>query len=314
MSSWGVICTTNAPTRDVLNFCAHHLELGAQRLYIYLDGDFPETFKALKAHGKIRPVTCDQAWWEKRKGRPAKHQVRQVLNARHACNRRADVQWLTHIDVDEFLLPARPLSQQLEEMPVTALCGRIRPVEALAPVDENDRKLRYFKAMHSELEARLAATERVFPGFGPYLSGGFLSHVAGKVIFRTGIGMKVKIHNCFLDDEQNPGEVEMPETELAHAHAESWEDWRARFDYRLESGSYRPDLGPPPGRRKAGINMHTLFRELLESEGEAGLRRFHDEICVAAPPLLDRLREEGLLREVELDLDRKRARHFPEHA
>ena len=313
MRSWGIICTTNAPTREVLNFCAHHLEIGAHRIYIYLDGEDEATFNALKSHGKIRPVTCDAAWWEKRKGRPEKHQVRQVLNARHACNRRADVDWLTHIDVDEFLLPSRPLGAQLEEMPVTALCGRIRPIEALAPAGEAEKTIS-FKAMHTDLEKRLEATDRVFPTFGPYLSGGFLSHVAGKVIFRTGIGMKVKIHNCFLDDAENPGEVEMTETDLAHLHAESWEDWRARFDYRLARGSYRPELGPPPGRRKGGINLHVLLRELHETEGDAGLKRFYEETCLATPALTRRLEAEGLLRRVDLDLDAKRARHFPGHA
>ena len=135
MSSWGLICTTNAPTLDVLNFCAHHLDIGAERLFVYLDAPNDLTFQILKAHPKIRPVTCEDGWWQKRKGRPAKHQVRQVLNARHACNRRADVDWLTHIDVDEFLLPARPLTEILDEMPVHSLCGRIRPIEALAPAD-----------------------------------------------------------------------------------------------------------------------------------------------------------------------------------
>lgn len=313
MSSWGVICTTNADTQDVLNFCAHHLDIGAERLFIYLDAPNDRTLAALKAHPKIRPVLCDDAWWAKRKGRPAKHQVRQVLNARHACNRRADVEWLTHIDVDEFLLPERPMHRVLDDMPVTALCGRIRPIEALAPEDDAE-EIRYFKAMHVDLEERLAASDRVFPKFGPYLSGGFLSHVAGKMVFRAGIGMKVKIHNCFLDDDDNPGEVAMPEVSLAHLHAESWQEWRKRFDYRLAKGSYRPDLGPPPGRRKGGVNMHQLFNELIASEGEDGLRSFYLEVCAATEALRSRLQAEGLLREVSLDLDAKRGRHFPDFA
>ena len=89
------------------------------------------------------------------------------------------MEWLTHIDVDEFLRPARPMGDILAEMSVTSLCGRIRPIEALAPPDGGN--ISVFKAMHVELEARLASSDRVFPRFGPYRSGGFLSHVAGKL-------------------------------------------------------------------------------------------------------------------------------------
>lgn len=312
-ASWGVISTIKAPKQAVLNFCAHHLEMGADRLYIYLDEPDQDTFKSLKSHPKIRPVQCDAEWWAKRKSRPDKHQARQFLNARHACNRRADVDWLTHIDCDEFLLSDQAVSEVLEAMPLSALCGRIRPIEALADDPQNPTQPdTCFKAFHLPLKERNAATDAIFPEFGPYLSGGFLSHVAGKMFFRAGIGMKVKIHNAYLDDDENPGLVEMPDLSLAHLHAESWEAWRAQFDYRLDRGSYRAALGPPPGRVKSGLNMHQMFHALIDSDGEDGLRRFHQEVCVATPELQARLADHGLLRRVNLELDRKRAAHFPD--
>lgn len=314
-ASWGVIATIKAPTEDVLAFCAHHLELGAHRLYIYLDDGNARTFEALRKHPKIKPVICDDDWWAKRRGRPEKHQSRQFLNARHACNRRAEVDWLTHIDVDEFLMPdgGRSVGDILETLPLACLCARMRPAEALAEDPEHPTAPETcFKTFHLDQRARQAAAERVFPTFGRHLSGGFLSHVAGKLFFRAGIGMKVKIHNVWLDDDENPGQVELPEIALLHMHAESWEHWRGRFDYRMRMGSYRPGLQPPVGRGRGGLPPHELFTTILESEGEAGLRAFHDEVCRASPALLARLDAEGLLRRHALALGELRLRHFPE--
>ena len=134
---WGVVATIKAPVRDILDFCAHHIDIGAHRLFIYLDDNNEEAYRILSDHPKVRPTLTDDAYW-KRLGmkRRAKHQSRQFENARHAYGRAHDVDWLTHIDVDEFLWPlGRPLNAQLADLPSECLCTRIRPVEALAGAD-----------------------------------------------------------------------------------------------------------------------------------------------------------------------------------
>ena len=37
---WAVVSTIKAPTKDILNFAAHYLDLGATDLYLFLD--FPD--------------------------------------------------------------------------------------------------------------------------------------------------------------------------------------------------------------------------------------------------------------------------------
>lgn len=309
---WGVVATIKAPVDEILDFCAHHLDIGAHRLFIYLDDDNRDAYRLLSDHPKIRPTLTDDTYW-KRLGmkRRKKHQSRQFENARHAYGRAGDVDWLTHIDVDELLWPlVRSLADQLGDLPPDCLCARIRPVEALAGGDPD---LTHFKGYSVKQPKRRDETARIYPTYGAHLNGGFLSHVAGKMIYRTGIeGLKVQIHNVFVGEQMNPGQQELTGTQLLHLHAKSWEDFIAAFHYRLQKGSYRSELKPNMPREEGGLNLHELFSMIHDEEGEAGLRAFYDEVCTADPALLDRLGAHGHLYGHDLRLSDKRARHFPD--
>ena len=309
---WGIVSTVKAPLEQILDFAAWHLELGAHRLFLYLDDPDPKTTALLGVHPKIRVTACDAAYWAKKPQRPDKHQARQSLNARDAFSRKTQVDWLAHIDVDELLCPATPLAEQLATLPAGCGVARVRPVEALAPGSGTAQGETAFKAFHLDQKARQAAAERCFPTYGRYLSGGFLSHVAGKLIFRTTLRQpQIRIHNIIVGDVQNPGEQPLPGTELLHLHAKSWEDWQRTYRFRLDRGSYRAELNPQVRTGAETPNLHDLFGQIEAKEGEPGLRAFYSEVCTASAPLCQRLQDEGLLRRIRLDLAAKRQKHFP---
>lgn len=301
--TWGLVSTILAPAEDILRFAAHHLDHGAHRLYIYLDAENEAAYSALKSHPKIRVQTCDAAYWKRQGTRPEKHQVRQVANATHAYRRRAEVDWLVHMDVDEFLIPDSNIAETLGALPADTLSARVRPMERLAGGSDA------YKAFIPPGPDRAATVDRLYPTFGRYLTGGFLSHVAGKLFVRSGLpDVTFKIHNAFRHDQQLPKAHELGTISLAHVHATSWEGWLHQYRYRLEKGSYRAELKPAD---KNGPTLHDFFRTLEASEGEAGLRAFYDEVIGDSPALRARLEAERLLRIAPLALDLSVARHFP---
>lgn len=306
-TKWGIVATVKAPTRDILTFCAYHLRAGAHRMYIYLDDPDSDAVEALKAHRRIRPTLCTRGYWRKEAGgRPEKHQVRQTKNATRAYHRRDEVDWLIHIDVDEFLVSDTPIADILAALPSDVLCARARPMEALA----GDPTA--FKAHIYARDGRDSKVEQIYPTFGAYVKGGFLSHVAGKLFVRLGKpGLKLRIHNCFVDGVENPAQIELSEIDLAHLHAKSWDDWLRAYRYRLAKGSYRPDLGPNRSRKTGGVTMHELLTEIEAEAGEAGLRAFYDEMCTASPELLQRLSDVGGLKRADLQLEAALAAEFP---
>lgn len=305
---WGITSTILAPARDILSFAAYHLEAGAHRLYIYLDAPNPQAFDHLDAHPKIRVITCDAKYWKQRKrDRPDTHQVRQTANATHAYNRRAEVDWLIHMDADEYLVAARPIADILAERPPDPPATRVRPMEQLSGSPDS------FKAFVPNGPDRMRIIADLYPTYGAYLKGGFLSHLAGKVFVRTGLEkIHVRIHNVFQDGKMLACHDRQEGIDLAHAHAKSWEDWIAAYRYRVTKGSYRPELGPNKPYEKGGLSMHDLFQMIEGESGEDGLRAFFDEVCADTPALRQRLTAQGLLREARLDLALHLRKHFPD--
>lgn len=309
-TTWGLVSTIKAPADEILNFAAHHLDLGAHHLHIFLDEDCPPARKALRSHPRCTVTVTDDAYWAKRRRpRPGAHQLRQTFNATRAYRRQPGVDWLGHIDVDEFLSPATPLARQLGALPANARTARMRPIEALAPAGEGTDAT-WFKACHPRQSPRNAQTAEIYPTFGALLNGGFLSHVAGKIFVRTGQkGVSLRIHNAFDTDGPIENLHDLPQTHLCHLHAPGWKEWQRAYRYRLEHGSYREGL---KGAGSVPMTMNALFHAIEAEGGEDALRLFFDEVCTATPALRARLEAHGLLHRVALDLDAKRARHFPD--
>jgi hypothetical protein len=307
MTTWGVSATIKTPAPEILHWAAYHIEAGAHRVHIYLDDDNPAAFNALKEHPKVRVTMCDEAYWLKRKGaRPPTHQVRQTANATHAYRRNPDVDWLIHIDVDEFLVAQARVADILSALPHDMVTARIRPMEQLSGAPS------LFKAFLPNGPARARIVAELYPTYGAYLKGGFLSHLAGKVFVRTGLDkVHVRIHNVFQAGEMIPTAEQQQGIDLAHAHAKTWDDWIAAYRYRLTKGSYRAELGPNKPYDKGGLSMHDLFAMIEAESGEAGLRAFFDEVCADTPDLRARLQKHGALRSANLALNAPIDTYFP---
>lgn len=314
MSSWGVVSTIKASSEDILNFVAHHLELGAKHLWIYLDDDAPEAMTELKAHPLVSATRTRKKYWLEGLGkRPPMHQHRQTFNAEHAYARSGnEIEWLAHIDVDEFLFSNNEINSILDTLPDTCVVGRVRPCEALAKPSgtEFQSDIHHFKAFVPNWKHKRDVVADIYPNFGEHLKGGFVSHVAGKMFIRTGVpNLQIRIHNVFQGEDGNPGQVELTDVELLHFHTTSWKHWNDVFSFRHRKGSYRADLGSARPLEQGGMTMHQLLDMLAQERG--GLDTFYREVCLDTPALRDKLEQHEMLRTHRLRFDETRRKHFP---
>ncbi len=296
---WGLVCTTNAPLIDVARFVAHHLDIGASHIYLYLDAPDPDVTGLLQSHPNVTVTQCDAAYWKKMgKNRPEAHQLRQTFNATRALREaQSHLDWLGHIDTDEFILSSKKLTTALKSVPDTMAGARLYPAEALAaPVSGNIPK--HFKLRTTAEGVATSAITEIYPTFGSYVRGGFLSHLAGKVFARTGLGdIRLAIHRLRVKGEDVLNTAPIEGAYVGHLHAPDWDSFITKLDFRQTKGSYRVKS------EDALKNIGHLLQYLRDEEGEAGLRQFFDEMCRDSTELRGRLKKHGLLLTPKFDPD-----------
>ncbi|WP_300532017.1 glycosyltransferase family 2 protein [uncultured Mameliella sp.] len=301
---WGLVSTVKAPLPQIARFAAHHIDMGAHELHLYLDAPDADAAAFLGRHPRIHVTQCDTAYWQASgRNRMAQHQLRQAFNATRALRASAEaLDWLGHIDHDEFLLTNRPVAEILSGVAQDKAIARIPPAEALA---REDGPPRHFKLTHKQAGIKKSQLQEIYPTFGLHLFGGFLSHTGGKIFARPGIpDTRLGIHTLKYKGEDATNRIKPDGIYLAHFHAPDWAHFRSHLDFRREKGSYRAsDARPEMGQGE-------LLSYLQAEEGEAGLRAFFDEICADTPALRERLSRHGMLLAHEFDFDASVRRVF----
>lgn len=239
MATWDAVATVKAPADQVLAYVAHNLSLGAAHVWLYFDDPAADVPEVLGRHPKVTVTLCDDRYWKSRGKRKEAHQSRQSRNARDAYGRTLS-QWLTHIDVDEFILSDRPVDQILDAVPPDVRAVKLEPFEAMhAPSLPDDIfTARMFRGPLRKEFADLRSA--ALGAYADVIPEGILSHTVGKVFFRTGIpGLSPRIHGAMLDGERVQSSGRHPEMRLLHFHAQDRAAWLAALPFRLSRGAYQ---------------------------------------------------------------------------
>ena len=243
MASWGIVATVKAPEQKVLAFVAHHLAIGADHIWLYFDDPEAPIPDVLTRHPRVAITRCEAAYWADKK-RHERHQNRQARNARDAYQR-ATTDWLTHIDVDEFLYTPRPVADLLDNVSSDIAVLKFEPFEAMHdPLLPDDiYTARAFRGALRQEHHHLRG--QVLGDYQGIVRDGLMSHKVGKVIFRTGIrGLSPRLHSVMKGGTRLGTPDWHPDLKLLHFHAQDREAWLAALPFRLTRGAYqfRPEL------------------------------------------------------------------------
>jgi hypothetical protein len=297
VTAWGLCTTLKAPVDQVRAFVAYHLGLGAARMWLFFDDPDDPAMAAVEHIPRVTATRCDDRHWRRIGKRPENHQNRQGRNMQMVY-RQAELPWIGHIDVDEFLLPLRDIGAVLANQNRDRAMLPMAPYEALhdpALPDDIFTARHFRRAMSGDRWADLRA--RVFGPYAALLPKGVLSHSAGKCFFRTGLpGVEPRLHGAFLNGKRMPGGAFTEEIALLHFHAQDQQAWLDRLAFRVARGAYQ--FNPP-------------FADWLKAAGDDDLRAFYARVQTVSPATLSILRKGGVLLEAELALRAKVAATFP---
>jgi Glycosyl transferase family 2 len=261
MTRWGLVTTVKAPLDQILAFVAHHLSVGAEELWLFFDDPDDPAFDQIAALPRVTATRCTDAYWATKGGRHDRHQNRQSRNAREA-QKLCALDWLGHIDVDEFLHAPRPIAAILGDQPASTFALRMEPFEAIHTPDLPDDifTARHFRGPLSRKHEALRD-----PILGPYaviLPKGHLSHTAGKSFCRPKTrGLALRLHQVTLNKEplQGPFHTDL---RLLHFHAQDRQAWVKALPFRLERGAYQ---------------FHPAMADHLAQASDAEIHAFYDE-------------------------------------
>lgn len=291
MPSWGLVSTIKAPEEQVLAFIAYHLSLGAKHLWLYFDDPDDPVFARVAKLPRVTAKRCTPWYWALRGGRDDRIIYRQIRNAKDA-QRKCRLDWLGHVDVDEFLYAPRPVAEVLAEMPATVPNLLMEPFEAMHSLDLPDDifTARHFRGPLMDVHSTLRPA--IFGRMAAVLAKGSLSHVLGKSFCRPRApGMAIALHGVTQNKKKLRTSFH-PDLRLLHFHAQDPEAWLKALPFRLTLGAYNFD-------------EERDLQTFLSSADPDALRDFYAETMTLTPEKIALLQAHDRLITADLGLRAK---------
>jgi hypothetical protein len=242
--AWGTVTTLRAPPDLVTAFVRHHLSIGAAQIWLYFDDPDDPAAEIADALPRTVVIRSDAAHWARIGRRPDRHQNRQVRNAQMAYRTAEGLDWIAHVDVDEWIWPDRPMADILSDVPdadaPTGAMLRLLPFEAMhdPSLPPGPVAARHFRPDLRRLPSPLRSD--ILGIYAAMLPTGLLSHHVGKAVFRRGVSdLMPRIHTAFLGGERLAQGPVASDCRLLHFHANNREAWRRALPFRLSRGAYQ---------------------------------------------------------------------------
>ncbi|MCQ0092035.1 glycosyltransferase family 2 protein [Roseovarius sp. M141] len=295
-ASWGIVLTAHEPAQLLLANVGWHIGTGAAEVHVYLDDPDDPVLPLLEAIPGVCAVRCDDAHWRRAAPagrRPPTHRRRQALNANHAL-KRCGVDWLVHLDADEFLVQDRPLGAEMAAVRELE-CELYFPVaeRMYLPGPQTSIWEGVFRTCTRSLIRRGDGidTDRVIYGdHVDFLDFGVLGHSAGKCAVPRDGDYRLGIHWAFRGKGRTRAErFRSTAARLLHFDGLTRLQWLTKLRRYTE---YDPADFNVAAHRQAQID-----RAASVAATPGGYEALHAELKEIGPQQQARLRAFGLLYE-----------------
>lgn len=277
--TWGLTMLAREPAELLLAHLAWHIAAGARVVHLFLDDPDDPVAEAAAALPGVRVTRCDAAFWARhpQRRRPARIVARQAYCATLAY-RDPGVDWLWHIDADEFLLQRSPLTEELARH--ADLAGAlVIPVRERALTRSTQAEL--FEGMFRIPQRGAGRMHPLLAPLADLAPAGVIGHALGKSITRTGLNVVLYPHFARPAGGGHPAKVPQRPSQssvLLHFDGLTRLHWLAKMLRRLAREPNLPDTDLSPHRR-------AQLAALAACGGDpARLRALHDRLRVVSDP------------------------------
>ncbi|MEM6729578.1 MAG: glycosyltransferase family 2 protein [Pseudomonadota bacterium] len=193
MTTWGTVTLADEPRELLLAFAAYHLRRGASAVYIYLDRPDRALAAELSTLPDVYVTQCDEPFWYVHGGRPPIQTRRQDIVANLAYQA-AQVDWLAHIDADEFVHGEGPFDLLLNAVPADISCLRLPVRERAWPAGLEPETI-FDGVFRAPIPGKLGLDRHVLRHLSRFTQRGLTGHTRGKTVARVGARLELSIHS-----------------------------------------------------------------------------------------------------------------------
>ena len=292
---WGLVSTVSEPAPLVLAFVAHYASLGASQIDIHLDvpdADLAERLLQVPGCNVFQKTVRD--WVRAGHFGPPSPPRRQAFNAQESYSD-ASVDWLLHVDADEFLIDREAVFAKLSSVSPDADFLSLRPMERVTIAGEPEAEIFSGTFRHLVELQNLPAIAPIYGEAMQYLDFGLSGNGRPKSFCRTGRGLLMGVHEPRRPDGTPASGELVHKPALLHFDGLTRQHFFAKLDRRIsqEVGWW---LFPAPGRRAQMLAVH-------KARGNDSERAdlYRSIKCITRPQEQE-LRSLGFLEDYELDL------------
>lgn len=290
--SWGIVMTVREPAQLVLANVHFHLSQGASEIHVFLDEPEDPVGEILDGVIGCFVYRCDAAHWTKvnRGRRPPRQTRRQSVNATSVYTK-SNLDWLIHLDADEFVYQKRPLAEELAYAPRAPGFVALQ-VRERAYLDKSQSEL-FDGAFRVPFEGRDAMQVPLYGEMAPFLTKGVSGHSAGKSCVPVGRDLRMSIHAPRTQKGERIPPLHSASSVLLHFDGLTRLHWIVKM-MRYATGTPEGLVGP---HRMAQL---AFLEEQCSGLSEVG--EFHDMLKSVDAEQDKRMTALGLLEHLPFDI------------
>lgn len=303
--TWGVVCTALEPPALLAAFVAHHLAIGASRVHLIIDQPNQEIEALFAQVPECQLNVGDEEFCQTHLGGAKSDRIfrRQRLNASWAAHT-TDVDWLLHVDADEFL-HASDFAAVLAALPdeVDAVClPNVERVYCDVNEAADDSSI-FAGGFRRQITDEAAQNLLLSEEQRNFTIGGFCGHHFGKSATRTGRGHGIGIHRPIRRTAPQVLTVNQPL--VCHFDGLTRTHWVRKLLRYAGKGIYEQ----PPAH---AVPRHNQMLYIQEHAGDPKVAaELHDRLRVLGPDAADRFAALGYLERFDLGIEQAVANLFP---
>jgi Glycosyl transferase family 2 len=234
-----LVSTIRSTTVDTFRFINYHLNIGVDELMLFFDDPEDQSFVNVCGFNRVRPVLCDDTYWQRHGGRPVPIEERQEINANVAFQLATSMgfDWVIHIDSDELIATRIGLKSILESCSGDVVRFLIREAVCTREEYESIFDATSFKVFSKDVRlyrqkiAKVLGCKSVF-----FLDEYFRGHGASKAAVR--ISSKIRSLGLHGPKVTAAGasiiEITAPSIVLLHYDCVGIEAWRTKWRRRMD--------------------------------------------------------------------------------